>query len=140
MRYPPLAGLHRGVAEETDGSWLREQVQAPACPSCGALTGRISVRAVLPQPIAAGVLRSRALTPREHAVFLLLGFGYDNRSIARELRVSERTVKRYVTAILAKLQLESRLQAGLAALIISSARPAGLAWPEGLMDFASHAE
>ena len=129
-----------GVAEETGSGGLREQPQARACPACGASPGRIAVRAALPQPIAAGVLRSRELTPRERAVFLLLGFGYDNRSIARELRVSERTVKRYVTAILAKLKLESRLQAGLAALIISSAMPAELPWPEGLMDFAGRAE
>jgi DNA-binding NarL/FixJ family response regulator len=37
------------------------------------------------------------------------------------MNISERTVKRHVTVILAKLRLESRLQAGLAALLISSA-------------------
>ena len=60
------------------------------------------------------------LSPREKASFELLGLGYDNRSIARELQISERTTKRHVTAILRKLQLESRLQAGLAAIILSS--------------------
>ena len=50
----------------------------------------------------------------------LLGLGYDNRSLARELKVSERTAKRHVTAILAKLGLESRLQAGLAAMLTLS--------------------
>jgi len=74
------------------------------------------------------------LTSRERTVFRLLGFGYDNRSIARELEVSERTVKRYVTAILGKLQLESRLQAGLAALVISSSSAAEAYWPKGRMD------
>ena len=75
------------------------------------------------------------LTGRERAVFRLLGFGYDNRSIARELQISERTVKRYVTGILAKLELKSRLQAGLAALIILSSSPCCDAyWPKSRMD------
>jgi DNA-binding NarL/FixJ family response regulator len=38
------------------------------------------------------------------------------------MNISERTVKRYITLILGKLGLESRLQAGLAALIISAAQ------------------
>jgi DNA-binding NarL/FixJ family response regulator len=62
---------------------------------------------------------------RGRTVFEFLGAGYDNRSIARELGVSERTVKRHLTVILTKLTLESRLQAGLAALLISSASPDG---------------
>jgi len=74
--------------------------------------------------MVAALMLTRALTPRERIVFQFLGFGYDNRSIARELNISERTVKRYVTAILAKLKLESRLQAGLTALIISSSTAA----------------
>jgi DNA-binding NarL/FixJ family response regulator len=74
------------------------------------------------------------LTRRERVVFRLLGYGYDNRSIARELEISERTVKRYVTGILGKLALESRLQAGLAALIISSSAAADAYWPKGRMD------
>jgi len=81
--------------------------------------------------MAGALFRTRALTPRERTVFQLLGFGYDNRSIARELTISERTVKRYVTAILTKLRLESRLQAGLTALIISASSATDTYWPEG---------
>jgi DNA-binding NarL/FixJ family response regulator len=92
------------------------------------------LRAALPQPMAAALLLTRTLTPRERTVFQLLGFGYDNRSIARELRISERTVKRYVTAVLTKLKLESRLQAGLTALIISSSSAADAYWPESRME------
>jgi DNA-binding CsgD family transcriptional regulator len=104
----------------------------PTCPACGAF-----LRPALPQPLVAALLLTRTLTPRERTVFHLLGFGYDNRSIARELKISERTVKRYVTAILTKLELRSRLQAGLSALIVSSSPPAADAyWPEGLMDSA----
>lgn len=71
----------------------------------------------MPQPITAALLLTGTLTGREWAVFELLGMGSDNRSISRDLSISERTVKRHVTVILAKLHLESRLQAGLAALI-----------------------
>jgi DNA-binding NarL/FixJ family response regulator len=75
--------------------------------------------APLPRHIAVDLSLSRTLTPRERAVFNLLGSGYSNRSIAHELEISEGTVKRHVTAILAKLRLESRLQAGLTALLLT---------------------
>jgi DNA-binding CsgD family transcriptional regulator len=89
---------------------------------------RIAVNgARVPCHIASAALRTAELSPRELAVFELLGRGYDNRSLARALRISERTAKRHVTAILAKLGLESRLQAGLTALL-------GFLWPEGRMD------
>jgi DNA-binding CsgD family transcriptional regulator len=116
---------------------------ASACPACGAadgivqprpLRGGVSIRATLPRAIAGALLLIPALTPRERATFELLGLGYDNRSIARALEISERTAKRYVTAILSKLGLESRLQAGLTALIVSSCVPTGVAWPEGRID------
>jgi DNA-binding CsgD family transcriptional regulator len=81
--------------------------------------------------------KARLLTSREEAVFRLLGYGYDNRSIARELGISERTVKRYVTAILAKLGLESRLQAGLAALLIASSSAADGYWPKSPNGFVA---
>jgi DNA-binding CsgD family transcriptional regulator len=100
-----------------------------SCLECGALGGPVA----LPEPIAVARRRARGLTAREQAVFRLLGSGYDNRAIARELSISERTVKRYITAILAKLGLRSRLQAGLCALLLSWV-PADVGWPEGLMD------
>lgn len=94
--------------------------------------------AALPEPIASAYRRIPALTPRERAVFHRLGAGQDNRAIARELNISERTVKRYVTAIFAKLGLRSRLQAGLCALLVSWTRAehasvAGFERPEGRM-------
>ncbi len=107
------------------------------CPFCGGPladdqqpASDIVLRATLPAPIAAALVRTPTLSPRELAVFELLGLGYDNRSLARTLHVSERTAKRHVTAILAKLGLESRLQAGLAALLTSSLRPDGEGGPK----------
>ena len=99
-----------------------------SCPVCGASL------AVAPGLEPRSMADALLLTHRERVVFRLLGFGYDNRSIARELEISERTVKRYVTGILAKLELESRLQAGLAALIISSSSAADAYWPKSRMD------
>ncbi|MGX1273258.1 response regulator transcription factor [Streptomyces phaeoluteigriseus] len=55
------------------------------------------------------------LTDREFDVFILLGRGLSNQRISTSLYVTERTVKSHVTRILAKLRLDSRLQAGLVA-------------------------
>ncbi|MEU4464985.1 helix-turn-helix transcriptional regulator [Streptomyces sp. NPDC024017] len=55
------------------------------------------------------------LSAREAEVFGLLGEGYSNRSIARELDITERTAKFHVARVLSKLRVESRLQAGLVA-------------------------
>lgn len=56
-----------------------------------------------------------ALSPREFDIFRLLGQGRSNREIAKALVITERTVKAHVTNLLAKLDLDSRLQAGLLA-------------------------
>jgi DNA-binding NarL/FixJ family response regulator len=53
------------------------------------------------------------LTARETDVLRLLGEGYANKSIARELGISERTTRTHVSRILAKLGLTSRTQAAL---------------------------
>ncbi len=126
---PPLNGGGR--------RWVSAGESADVCPSCGALrTALLGVvrcgahRVTLPKGIAAALLLVPALTPRERTTFELLGLGYDNRSIARALEISERTAKRHVTSILSKLELESRLQAGLAALIASALTATdGGSWP-----------
>jgi DNA-binding NarL/FixJ family response regulator len=114
----------------TERSWQAVDHPAPGkfCRTCGTLLPAASgqaahgivLRAAVPQPIAAALVLANDLSSRERTVFQLLGLGYDNRSIARKLDVSERTVKRHVTVILKKLNLESRLQAGLTALIIQA--------------------
>nr|WP_205616277.1 helix-turn-helix transcriptional regulator [Streptomyces harenosi] len=71
---------------------------------------------------SAPVSRVDSLSARERRVLVLLGIGESNRSIARRLDVSERTVKAHITRILAKLQVESRLQAGLVACAWARAR------------------
>jgi two-component system response regulator DevR len=52
-----------------------------------------------------------ALTDQERRVLELIGEGLTNRQIAERLFVAEKTVKNYVTSVLAKLGMERRTQA-----------------------------
>jgi DNA-binding NarL/FixJ family response regulator len=61
------------------------------------------------------------LSPRESEVMSLIAEGLPNSSIARRLRMSEASIKTYVSRILAKLGCDNRVQAALLA------RDAGLA-------------
>jgi DNA-binding NarL/FixJ family response regulator len=56
------------------------------------------------------------LTPREREVLMLIGRGMPNKIIARELSLSEKTVKAHVSSILAKLGVTDRTQAALYAV------------------------
>ncbi|QCX80865.1 Transcriptional activator protein ExaE [Streptomyces sp. YIM 121038] len=57
-----------------------------------------------------------ALTAREYDVLRLVARGFDNRRIARELTLSDKTVRNYVSAVLGKLGVGSRGEAIVAAL------------------------
>jgi two-component system NarL family response regulator len=56
------------------------------------------------------------LTEREMEVLKLVAKGMNNRDIARELFISENTVKNHVRNILEKLQIHSRMEAVMIAL------------------------
>ena len=53
------------------------------------------------------------LTIREKDILLVLGEGLSNQQIAEKLYISENTVKKHISSILAKLGLEHRTQAAL---------------------------
>jgi DNA-binding NarL/FixJ family response regulator len=69
------------------------------------LTGRLL------QGPAAGEELTEPLTPRESEVLELLGRGLSNKMIARDLRISEHTVKFHVSSVYAKLGAASRTEA-----------------------------
>ncbi|WP_309106808.1 response regulator transcription factor [Arthrobacter sp.] len=54
-----------------------------------------------------------ALTPQEQRVLELVGGGLTNRQIATEMFLAEKTVKNYVSSLLAKLGFERRTQAAV---------------------------
>ncbi|KQU54429.1 LuxR family transcriptional regulator [Bosea sp. Leaf344] len=69
------------------------------------------------------VRRLSTLTPQQVRVLMMLSEGLLNKQIAYELGVSEATVKAHVSAILTKLNVDSRTQA-----VIAASKIAGTAW------------
>ncbi len=77
-----------------------------------------AVAARLVEAIAqpAGESAAERLTPREREVLALIAGGLSNKRIARELGLSEKTVKTHVGHVLAKLGVSDRTQAALHAV------------------------
>lgn len=107
-----------------DGASPAPPAAVSICPICASPMPRLpkqpdidAFRASLPDHIADALEHTGSLSRREIDVFELLSYGYSNRQIAHLLKFSERTAKRHVSEILRKLRLESRLQAGLVALL-----------------------
>ncbi|WP_344764657.1 response regulator transcription factor [Actimicrobium antarcticum] len=76
---------------------------------------RGTLSAPVPVPVAAPVHGERLinLTPRERQIARLIGSGVSNKLIARELSITDRTVKAHLGAIFQKLGLSDRLQLAL---------------------------
>ncbi len=76
------------------------------------------VAARLVETLAAdgGVDPIERLTPREREVLVLIGRGFPNKRIARELGLAEKTVKTHVGHVLAKLGVTDRTQAAVLAV------------------------
>ena len=66
---------------------------------------------VLQEPAASVEDLSEPLTAREREVLELLGRGLSNRLIARELHISEHTVKFHISSLYAKLEVNNRAEA-----------------------------
>ena len=57
--------------------------------------------------------RLRVLTPQERRILEHIAAGLTNRQIGEEMFLAEKTVKNYVTSVLAKLGMERRTQAAV---------------------------
>lgn len=84
----------------------------------------VDLTAPVDEEVADMVRRLSTLTPQQVRVLMMLSEGLLNKQIAYELGVSEATVKAHVSAILTKLNVDSRTQA-----VIAAARVAGSTWP-----------
>lgn len=51
------------------------------------------------------------LTPRERQIFNLLVQNYSTKEIAKELGISEKTVRNHISNVIQKLGVNSRIQA-----------------------------
>jgi NarL family two-component system response regulator LiaR len=113
------AGAIGYLLKDTQASELRKAIKAAAAgqvqlsPQASAyLLGAIRIPE-MPEP----------LTPRERDVLRLLAQGQSNKEIARVLHLVEETVKSHVRHILAKLGVQSRTQAVLAAIRLGIVSP-----------------
>jgi len=70
--------------------------------------------------ILGGAADLSGLTYREHQIVRQLARGLTNKEIARQLNVSEKTVKHHMTNIMQKLQVRNRVEV---ALVARSAHP-----------------
>jgi DNA-binding NarL/FixJ family response regulator len=75
-----------------------------------AATERVLERLRRPPP---GDERLARLTRQEHRILMLIADGLTNRQIAGEMHLAEKTVKNYVSNLLAKLGMERRTQAAV---------------------------
>lgn len=76
-----------------------------------------------PTTNASGVQLESVLSPRELDVLRLIATGMSNQQIARELYLSEPTVKTHVSTMLGKLGLRSRVQAVILAYETGTVTP-----------------
>ena len=110
-----MAGASGYVLKEIRGSDLVNAVRQVAAGHSlidPALTARVLDRVRNPQTTAPELA---ALTEQELKLLALIAEGLTNRQIAERMFLAEKTVKNYVSSILAKLGLERRTQAAVLA-------------------------
>jgi two-component system response regulator DevR len=119
-----LAGAAGYVLKQIRGSSLVDAVRRVAAGESlldPALTGRLLART---QPGSAEPPALRSLTEQERRVLGCIAEGLTNREIARRLHLAEKTVKNYVSSLLAKLGMQRRTQAAVfAATLLKDRNP-----------------
>ncbi|OHC65185.1 MAG: hypothetical protein A2040_15075 [Rhodocyclales bacterium GWA2_65_19] len=105
---------------QAGGLWIGETLMHRLLASSQAALARIPV-AALPSAVAgASGDRLAALTKREQEVARAIANGFSNKEIARQLDITERTVKAHVGAVFQKLKARDRLHL---ALMVNGQRP-----------------
>lgn len=122
LRGAVLAGARGYVLKEIGGTDLIGAMRRAAAGESlfdDGVAASIVESLVTPQQVDP---RIAGLTPQERRVLELVGGGLTNRQIAAEMFLAEKTVKNYVSSLLAKLGFERRTQA--AVYIANNAIPA----------------
>ncbi|POX36664.1 DNA-binding response regulator [Streptomyces sp. Ru73] len=112
-----MAGAAGYVLKQIKGSDLVAAVRTVASGQSmlsPEVTARVLSRVRGPAP-PAGPPELARLSPREREILDLVGAGLTNRQIADRLYLAEKTVKNRISAILAKLKVERRVQAAVIA-------------------------
>lgn len=104
-----LAGASGFVLKEIRGTQLIEAIRQVAAGR--RLLDDAEVRLALRRLRESEEGRLYDLTPQERRIFDLIGEGHTNRQIAREMYLAEKTVKNYVSNLLAKLGMSRRTEA-----------------------------
>jgi two-component system response regulator DevR len=108
-----MAGAAGYLLKEIRGTSLVDGIRQVAAGNSlmdPAVTGRLLARLRDGKPQDA---RLASLTEREHEVLLLISDGLTNREIGERLFLAEKTVKNYVSGLLAKLGMQRRTQAAV---------------------------
>lgn len=105
LKDTPRGYLIKAIRDTIEGKTYLDPVVA----------GRILDKAVGPQTRPSSWVTDK-LTERETVVLRLLADGMNNQEIARELHLSQGTVRNHVSAIFSKLEVSDRIQAALVAI------------------------
>jgi DNA-binding NarL/FixJ family response regulator len=107
----------RAIRAGATGYLLKDTEAAELCRSIhAAAAGQVQLAPAAAAKLMREVAAPKSpetLTERETEVLRLLAHGRANKEIARELSISERTVKSHISSILGKLDVQSRTQAAL---------------------------
>ncbi|GGM22421.1 LuxR C-terminal-related transcriptional regulator [Deinococcus aerophilus] len=114
-----LRGGARGyVVKGVTGRELRAIVRSVAAGEVfvtPALAGTMLLELSSPQEVSGGSRPLEQLTARERQILERVALGRSNKEIARDLDLTEKTVKHYMTNVLQKLQVRNRVEAALLA-------------------------
>ncbi len=115
-----MAGASAYVLKQVRGTELLDAIRAVA--QGRELLDPATIRHATERLRASGELLIDELSPQEQKLFRLIGDGFSNRQIADELFLAEKTVKNYVSNMLAKLGMSRRTEAAALAARLDERR------------------